>query len=203
MMSDELKKDCCGNSAGEACAARSTAPIWIIVVTLLLLFVGGFYFDRHSGWFNPRIYAPFNSAEELEAYQPKSGEAAALARGKTVYDSVCGACHGADGLGKPGMAPTLASSEWVITKGINRIAHIPLKGINGPIKVMGKDWNMNMAAMGAALSDEDLAGLLTYIRGSWGNKATAVAAEDIKKIRSEMFKGMEIMTGEQLMKLPE
>lgn len=202
-MSDELKKDCCGNSAGETCPTRSTAPIWIIVVTLLLLCVGGFYFDRHSGWFDPKIYAPFNSAEELEAYQPKSGEAAALARGKAVYDSVCGACHGADGLGKPGQAPTLAGSEWVITKGFNRVAHITLKGMAGPIKVRGQDWNLNMAAMGAALPDEDLAGVLTYIRTAWGNKAGAVTGEDIKKIRSEMAAGMEPLTGEQLMKLAE
>jgi mono/diheme cytochrome c family protein len=108
-----------------------------------------------------------------------------------------------DGLGKPGQAPALAGSEWVITKGINRLAHIPLLGISGPIKVGGKDWNLNMAAMGAALPDEDLAGVLSYIRSSWGNQAGAVTADDIRKIRSEMGKGAQPMTGEQMLKLPE
>ena len=202
-MSDESPKDCCANSAGEPTATRSTAPMWIIVATLILLFVGGVYFDHHGGWFSPKIYAPFNSAEELEAYQPKSGEAAARARGKVVYDSVCGICHGADGLGKPGQAPKLAGSEWVLAKGVNRLAHIPLQGISGPIKVAGQDWNMNMAAMGAALPDEDLAAVLSYIRASWGNQAAAVTADDLKKIRAEVGNGALPMSGDQMMKLPE
>jgi mono/diheme cytochrome c family protein len=200
-MSDEIKSSS-NPSGGETTATRSNAPMWIIVTTLVLLFVGGYYFDQHSGWFNKQVYAPYSSAEQLEAYQPKSGEAAALARGKVVYDSVCGICHGADGMGKPGQAPLLAGSEWVITKGFNRLAHIPLMGVGGPIKVAGKDWNMNMAAMGAALPDDDLAAVLTYIRGAWGNKASAVTGEDIKKIRANMG-GPKAMTGDMLMAMPE
>jgi mono/diheme cytochrome c family protein len=202
-MTDELKKDCFVNFTGEPAVTRSTAPMWIIVVALVLLFVGAVHFDHQGGWFNAKVYAPFKSAEELEAYQPKSGEAAVLARGKVVCERVCGICHGVDGLGKPGQAPALAGSEWVITKGINRLAHIPLMGISGSIKVEGKDWNLNMAAMGAALPDEDLAGVLSYIRSSWGNQASPVTADDIKKIRSEMGKGAQPMTGEQMLKLPE
>ena len=57
-------------------------PIWIIVLTLMLLFLGVVYFDHHSGWFDAQVYGPYASAEELELYQPKSGEAAVLARGK-------------------------------------------------------------------------------------------------------------------------
>ena len=177
--------------------------MWIIVVTLVLLFLGGYYFDQHGGWFNSKVYAPYASAELLEAYQPKSGAAAALARGKTVYDSVCGICHGADGLGKPGQAPPLAGSEWVVTKGFNRLARIPLAGINGPIQVSGKDWNLAMAAMGAALPDDDLAAVLTYIRSSWGNQASPVTGEVIKKIRAELPQGQPPYTGAQLKALPE
>jgi mono/diheme cytochrome c family protein len=201
-MSDEPNKNFSADSAGEPSATRSTVPMWIIVVTLILLFGGGIYFDRHSGWFSPKIYAPFKSAEELEAYQPASGEAALLAKGKKTYEMVCGTCHAPDGKGKPGQAPPLAGSEWVVTKGINRLAHIPLMGVAGPLKVEGQDWNLNMAAMGAALPDEDLAGVLTYIRTSWGNKAGPVTADDIKKIRADI-KGAQPMSGEQLIKLPE
>ena len=201
-MSDENKST--GTSSdGEPTASRSAAPMWIIVVTLLLLFVGGYYFDQHSGWFDKNIYAPYSSPEQLELYQPKSGAAAALARGKGVYDSVCGICHGADGMGKPGQAPGLAGSEWVITKGFNRLAHIPLAGLNGPIQVQGKDWNLAMAAMGAALPDDSLAAVLTYIRGAWGNKASAVSAEDIQKIRAALGKSPAALTAEQLKALPE
>ena len=107
-----------------------------------------------------------------------------------------------DGLGKPGQAPPLAGSEWVITKGYNRLAHIPLAGVSGPISVGGKDWNLNMAAMGAALPDADLAAVLTYIRSSWGNKAGEVTADDIKAIRAGLVRPQP-MSHDQLLAVPE
>jgi mono/diheme cytochrome c family protein len=198
----EENKSCPPASGSEPVATRSAAPMWIIVTTLVLLFLGGYYFDKHSGWFDKNVYAPYTSAEELDAYQPKSGEAAAKARGKAVYESVCGICHGTDGAGKPGQAPELAGSEWVNAQGFNRLAHIPLMGVSGPIKVGGKDWNMSMAAMGAALSDDDLAAVLTYIRTSWGNKAAAVTGDDIKQIRSKLG-ASKPMTATELMAMPE
>lgn len=201
-MSDEPKSSP-SPSSGEPAAARSHLPMWIVLLLLVLLYVGGIYFDRHGGWFDKQVYAPYGSAAELEMYQPKSGAAAALAQGKKVYEQVCGLCHGVDGLGKPGQAPPLSGSEWVMAKGVQRLAHIPLVGINGSIKVKGQDWNMNMAAMGAALSDSDLAAVLTYVRGSWGNKAGEVTADDIKAVRAETSKHPQAMTGEEMMKLPE
>ena len=186
-MSDEIKNSSV-NPTGEPTATRSSVPMWIIVVTLILLFIGGIYFDRHSGWFNPQVYT--------------SGAGEFLAKGKKTYDMVCGTCHGPDGKGKPGQAPPLAGSEWVMAKGFSRLAHIPLMGVNGTIKVQGQDWSLNMAAMGAALPDEDLAGVLTYIRSSWGNKASAVSADDIKKIRAEI-KSPQPMSADEMMKLPE
>jgi mono/diheme cytochrome c family protein len=201
-MSEE-KKSCSCLESGEPTVNRSAAPMWIIVVTLALLFFGGLYLDSRGGWFDARVYAPFQSAEKLEGFQPKSGAAAAMARGKLLYEGMCGICHGSDGVGKPGMAPPLAGSEWVITKGVNRLTHIPLAGMVGPIKVLGKDWNMAMAAMGAALPDEDLASVLTYIRSAWGNQASAVTADDVKKVRDQIGKNPQPLTAEQLMKLPE
>jgi mono/diheme cytochrome c family protein len=200
-MSDENKSRS-DSSAPEPVVTRSAAPMWIIVVTLLIIFVAGYYFDQHSGWFNPKVYHPYATAEKLEAYQPKSGAAAALARGKQVYETVCGICHSPDGMGKPGQAPPLAGSDVVNAKGFNRLAHVPLVGLTGPIQVAGKEWNLSMAAMGAALPDDDLAAVLTYIRTSWGNKASAVTGDDIKKIRAGL-KQTQPMTHEQMMQVPE
>jgi len=184
-MSDELKSSSAQTPDAEPAAARSAAPIWIIVLTLLLLFLGAVYFDRHSGWFDKQVYAPYTSADELASYQPKSGEASMLTHGKAVYETYCGLCHGSDGLGKPAQAPPLAGSEWV-AKDITSLARIPLTGVNGPIQVKGRDWNLSMAAMGASLSDADLSAVLTYIRESWGNKIGAVAADQIKAARTAL-----------------
>jgi len=201
-MSEELKSGT-GPNDTEPTATRATAPMWLIVLMLVLLFLGAVYFDHNSGWFDARLYGPYSSTMQLESYQPKSGAAAALAHGKVVFEAYCGLCHGNDGAGKPGQAPPLAGSEWVNTKGFDRLAHIPLGGLSGTIKVVGKDWSLNMAAMGAGLSDADLAAVLTYIRGSWGNKASAVNADDVNKIRAQMGKSPAPMTGDQMMKLPE
>ncbi len=201
-MSDETKS-CSTPSNAEPTAARLHLPMWILVVLLTLLYLGGMYFNQQSGWFDKQVYAPYGNAAELELYQPKSGAAAALAAGRKSYEAVCGTCHGNDGLGKPGQAPALAGSEWVIAKGHNRLAHIPLAGISGPIQVSGKDWNMAMAAMGAALSDTDLANVLTYIRSSWGNKAGEVTADDIKAVRASLGARPQPMSHDTLMAMPE
>ena len=206
-MSDDIKS--AHASDAEPTATSSTEPLWnflivvVIVVTLGLLFFGGVYFDRHGGWFNPKVYPPYTTLENLEAFQPKSGAEAAAAQGKKVYEAVCGICHGVDGMGKPGQAPPLAGSEWVLAKSVNRLAHIPLAGLAGAVTVEGKEWNMNMAAMGAGLSDADLSAVLTYMRTSWGNKAGEVTADDIKKIRDSMGGHPQPMSGDQLKSMPE
>jgi mono/diheme cytochrome c family protein len=201
-MSDEPKISDSRPSA-EPTATRPTVPMWIFSLTLVLIYLGAVYFDHHGGWFSSQVYAPYKNAEELDLYQPKSGAAALLAQGRHSYERTCSACHGADGLGKPGQAPPLAGSEWVNAKGISRLAHIPLTGVSGDIKVEGKDWNMSMAAMGAALSDSDLAAVLTYIRGSWGNKGEPVTADDVKKVRATIGAQTQPMSGDLMMKMPE
>ncbi len=199
-MSDELKST---ESGPEPMAARSHIPMWILLVLLALFYFGGIYFDHHSGWFDKQVYSPYANAAMLEAYQPKSGAAAARAQGKKIFEAICGTCHGVDGLGKPGQAPPLAGSEWVNAKGHNRLAHIPLAGISGTLSVAGKDWNLPMAAMGAALSDADLANVLTYIRSSWGNQAGEVTADDIKAVRASMGARPQPVTAETLKAMPE
>jgi mono/diheme cytochrome c family protein len=201
-MSDEIKS-CSTPFNAEPTAVRMHLPMWILVLTLILLYLGGIYFDRHSSWFDKQVYEPYANAAMLDSYQPKSGAAAAAAQGKKVYEQVCGLCHGVDGLGKPGQAPPLAGSEWVMAKGVQRLAHIPLTGLGGDLKVEGKDWNLSMAPMGAALSDADLANVLTYIRSSWGNNASTVSADDVKAARAAAGAHPQPMSGDQMMKMPE
>jgi mono/diheme cytochrome c family protein len=162
----------------------STVPVWIFALLLLLLYIGGVYFDRYSGWFDAQVYAPYQTSDQLEAYQPKSGAAAMMAEGQRTYGMICAACHGDGGQGKPGQAPPLVGSEWVNASSFKRVAEIPQVGLGGEVHVEGQDWNLQMAPMGAALSDSDYAAVLTYIRGSWGNKGGPVSEDDVKAIRA-------------------
>ena len=118
-----------------------------------------------------------------------------------MYENICGLCHGNDGLGKPSQAPPFAGSEWALGSP-NRMIRIPLAGLAGPVQVNGQTWNLAMPAMGAALPDDDLAAVLTYIRQSWGNKGSAVTSEQVKAVRAEVGNRTQPWTAEQLNAIP-
>lgn len=165
------------------------APIWLFILLFGLLYWGMVYFDHHSGWFSPQVYAPYTSIAELQEFQPLPTGGPNLQRGKIVYDATCGLCHGPDGMGKPGQAPPYVGSEWVQAIA-NVLVRIPQKGLSGPIHVNGQEWNQvtSMAAMGETLSDDDLANVLSYIRTNWGNKAPAITPEEVHTVRADAAK---------------
>lgn len=172
------------SATSEVPGAGGAVPMWLFVLLFVGLFWGMNYFDRHGGWFDGRVYAPYRSLAELQMYQPPTG-GMNLERGRALYESVCALCHGVDGKGKAGQAPPLAGSDWVLGS-VNRLVRIPLAGLTGPLEVNGQQWNLAMPAMGAAMSDEDLAAVLSYMRASWGNKGTEVTPEQVGAVRKEV-----------------
>lgn len=183
--------------------SAATVPMWLIVVLLLLLFLGGWLFDLRGGWFEPKVYAPYRSVAEAASFNPPPEGDIWKVRGKLLFEQNCGQCHGNDGKGKPGQAPPFVGSEWVLTKGVNRLIRIPQVGLAGPLEVAGTQWNLNMAGMGAAYNDEDLAHVLSYIRNSWGNKASVVTAEQVKKVRDDLKGRSQPYSPDELKKLEE
>jgi mono/diheme cytochrome c family protein len=105
-------------------------------------------------------------------------------QGKAFYPN-CAACHGETGAGAPGLAPALAGASWV-TGPPEWLARIVLQGMSGPVEVNGEAWDGVMPPHGhlPELDDATLAGLMTYMRRSWGNKADPVSAEMVAGIRS-------------------
>jgi mono/diheme cytochrome c family protein len=185
-----------GSVTSEPRAGRNTVPLWLIVLLCLLAYWGMVFFDQHSGWFSPDVYVPYRSVAEIQIYQPVVGEEW-RARGKTVYENVCALCHNTDGMGKPGQAPPFAGSEWALGSPEHMI-RIPLSGLTGSVSVKGQVWNLSMPAMGAALSDEDLAATLSYIRNSWGNKASVITPEQVKVVRAAVGNRTQPWTAELL-----
>ncbi len=103
--------------------------------------------------------------------------------GKALYAAQCAACHQASGTGLPGVFPPLDGSEWV--QGEPRVlANILLHGITGEITVKGNKYQGAMPAF-PQLSDAELAGIASFIRGNWSNKADALQAELFAKERAD------------------
>lgn len=97
--------------------------------------------------------------------------------GKKVYVKNCLVCHQADGGGVPGLNPPLGKTDWV-TGDKKRLINVILKGLNDPIEVNGEEYANPMPPMNF-LSDQEIADVLTYIRSSFGNKASAVTASEV------------------------
>jgi mono/diheme cytochrome c family protein len=190
--------------AAEPKAENTAVPVWLFVVLLVLLYGCMVYFDLRGGWFEPAIYAPYHSVEELMVYQPPSGGNEVIQQGKRIYDSVCALCHNVAGTGNPNQAPPFAGSEWV-QGSPNRLIRIPLVGLGGPITVHGQQYTFpaSMPAMGAALKEEDLAAVLTYMRQAWGNKAPPITAEEVKAIKTQIGNRSQPFTPEEVMQVPE
>ncbi len=111
------------------------------------------------------------SASDSEEVAMSQEEYDALYRdGIRAYRSTCASCHGRDG------DESLA-------------AHVKLLNDNDNLADAGfvisqiANGNGYMPGFGAALNDRQVAGIATYIRGSWGNDYGPVREEDIADYR--------------------
>jgi mono/diheme cytochrome c family protein/glucose/arabinose dehydrogenase len=120
--------------------------------------------------------------------------------GGQLYAATCAACHQPHGLGLEGHSPPLADSEWV-TGSVERLARIAINGVRGPIRVGDRGYDLDMPAMGAALSDEQLAAIFTYIRREWGHTAAPVEPETVERIRAAVAGRQDAWTQVELLKI--
>jgi len=115
-------------------------------------------------------------------------KAAAMELGKQKY-MVCGACHGLDGKGMQAgpmkMAPGYAESKLVTAPTPEIMALAVMKGI----KKEDAKFMQIMMPLEVALDDPALAGVLTYVRNTYGGKDEVVTAEQVKAWR-EKYKGI-------------
>ena len=110
-----------------------------------------------------------------------------IERGKKVYGDYCIACHQADGSGVPKMNPPLINTSYV-TGDKRRLVSIVLNGLKGgEVEIDGNTYDSPMTPHDF-LNDQQIADVLTYIRNSFGNKASAVSADEVKAIRSTIKK---------------
>ena len=114
--------------------------------------------------------------------KPAGAAGTGAADGAQIYAANCVACHQASGGGLPGVFPPLAGSEWV--QAADKVpANILLHGITGKLTVKDSAYNGQMPAFKDKLSDAEIAAVLSYVRGSFGNSAGKIAADTVKTER--------------------
>jgi mono/diheme cytochrome c family protein len=111
------------------------------------------------------------------------------------YQAVCSPCHQTEGQGIPFAFPPLAGSPW-LTGDPETPIRIVLLGLGGEIEVNGTKFNLVMPPPGTALpgstvppmplDDAKIAEAITYARANFGNNASAVDAELVKKVRDSL-----------------
>jgi cytochrome c6 len=110
------------------------------------------------------------------------GEADLLATGEQIFNSVCIACHQAEGAGIEGIYPALAGNPLVTLDDPTVVISTVLTGRGG------------MPTFAGIYDDEQIAGVISYIRGSFGNTASPVTPEQVAAIRASIFGGGEEAT---------
>lgn len=94
------------------------------------------------------------------------------ATGEQIFTRVCAACHMPDAKGAEGAGryPALAGNQKLAIGAYP--AMVVVKGLNG------------MPAIGAMLTDQQVADVVNYVRSHFGNKFKGVVtAEDVKAMR--------------------
>ncbi len=176
---------------GDPREGNEPLSLWFVVFFGAVLFFSGIYLALFSGGFKADSYSIYQGGGLTPpggAVSVGGGPAKVLTLaeiGEKVFRQNCVACHQATGMGVAGVFPPLVGSDWV-NGSEKRVAAILLHGVQGPIHVNGTVYNGAMPAWNQ-LSDEKIAGVITYIRQTWGNQAPEVTSDKIKTAR-ELFK---------------
>ncbi len=126
----------------------------------------------------------FINKENSKTYTPLQSSQTSMSRGKAVYTLSCMPCHQIDGSGVPNMNPPLIKTTYVLGSKTTLVS-IVVKGFNKEVEIDGELYTNPMPAQ-SNLTDQQIADVLTYVRNSFGNKATAFTLAEVKAIKAKL-----------------
>jgi mono/diheme cytochrome c family protein len=103
--------------------------------------------------------------------------------GKVVYSNQCLSCHQANGMGITGINPQLSGK--LVTGDKTKLISIIVNGQNTHEEINGKIFQNTMPA-NPEIKDQEIADVLTFIRNSFGNKASSVKVSEVKSARKKL-----------------
>jgi thiosulfate dehydrogenase len=105
-----------------------------------------------------------------------------MASGRQTYAMYCSTCHGNKGEGSDNVIPALAGNLSVTADNPLTALRVVLEGAHTPVTQHATA--TVMPGYGWVLNDQKAAELMSYLRGSWGNRAAPVTAEQVKNARA-------------------
>ena len=142
----------------------------------------------YSGKQNDLVYLPEGGAVQavapdmIAAPERELPRDELIARGQQVFTANCIACHQLEGQGIAGAFPPLAGSDFLMANK-DRAIGVVMHGLSGAVTVNGKTYNGVMPSL--QLTNGDVAAVLSYVRTSFGNKASdIVSLSDVRRVRA-------------------
>jgi len=112
-------------------------------------------------------------------------DAAAMHAGGAIYADACTACHLAAGKGQPGMFPPLAGSAAAQQSDPTGLIRLILAGGRTAPTLTHPNFQ-TMPSFAWKLNDQQIADVATYVRNSWGNRASPVPADAVADLRGKL-----------------
>nr|WP_295923831.1 PQQ-dependent sugar dehydrogenase [uncultured Dyadobacter sp.] len=100
--------------------------------------------------------------------------------GQVIYSKHCLVCHQADGGGVQNLNAPLVKTDYLLGDK-DRLIQVILNGMGG-VDVNDEKYS-NVMPSHSFLSDKQIADVLTYVRNSFGNKASAVTSQQVAAAR--------------------
>jgi mono/diheme cytochrome c family protein len=119
--------------------------------------------------------------------QPIAANDPRLQAGKAIYHSTCSACHGIDGHGVENLFPALAQAATVRATDPTSAIRVLLQGARS-VATDAEPTAPAMPAFNWQLDDKQTAGVLTFVRNSWGAAASAVTPDQVGRVRADLAK---------------
>ena len=110
---------------------------------------------------------------------------ARMVAGKAIYEDRCAACHISSGAGVPNLFPRLAQAPLIQSTDPTSLIRVVLIGSRAAA-TSAAPTAPAMPSFGWNLSDTEIADVLTYVRNTWGNAASAVQSTDVTTLRGRV-----------------
>ncbi|MGC1332024.1 c-type cytochrome [Pseudomonas sp.] len=107
-----------------------------------------------------------------------------LSLGQRLYLDNCGACHFVTGQGAPRVFPHLDGASIVNAQNPTALIAVILTGAQTPSTAQAPSV-LPMPGFGWRMNDSEVAELATFLRGGWSNRAGAVSADQVRKVRGQ------------------